>query len=138
MEQEQYKSSGQEAFNQGAAVQPNGEASEQPGQAESPPGEETIDSVRAQLEEARAENEQQLRGWQRTQADFTNFRRRAEQEKDELTRYAEAGLVLDLLPVVDDLDRALDGLPEELKTLSWVQGILLIERKLRTVLEGHG
>jgi molecular chaperone GrpE len=128
----------QEAFNQGAAVEPEAGAAEQPADAESIATEETVESVRAQLEEARAENEQQMRGWQRTQADFANFRRRVEQEKDELTKYAEAGLVLDLLPVVDDLNRALDGLPADLRGLSWVQGILLIERKLRTVLEAHG
>jgi len=139
MEQDQpYKVSEQDAWNQEPRVESDREAPEQSGWAESPPVEETMDSVRAQLDAAKEENEQQLRGWQRTQADFSNFKRRMEQEKEELTKYAEAGLVLDLLPVVDDLDRALEGLPEDLRHLSWVQGILLIERKLRVALEAHG
>ena len=40
--------------------------------------------------------------------------------------------------MVDDLERALDGLPAELKGLTWVEGIFFIDRKLRTVLELHG
>jgi molecular chaperone GrpE len=79
-----------------------------------------------------------LRGWQRSQADFVNFRRRVDQERSELLKLAESGLILDLLPVVDDLERALVGLPPELQGLTWVEGILLIERKLKSVLEAHG
>ena len=119
-------------------MEPDGGTPSQSNAPDAQPAEETIESMRTQLDAARAENDDQLRGWQRTQADFANFRRRSEQEKEELTKYAEAGLILDLLPVVDDLDRALDGLPADLRALSWVQGILLIERKLRTVLEAHG
>lgn len=99
---------------------------------------ETVESLREQIEGLRAEKEEQLRGWQRTQADFVNYRRRVEQEREELVKAAEAGLALDLLPVLDDLDRALASLPHELAGLTWVEGILLIERKLRVVLEAHG
>lgn len=97
-----------------------------------------VESLRSLLEAARAENEEQLRGWQRTQADFVNFRRRTEQERADLIKSAEAGLIQDLLPVVDDLLRALSSLPPELRGLTWVEGVLLIERKLAGVLEFHG
>jgi molecular chaperone GrpE len=99
---------------------------------------DTVESLRAQLEALAAEKEQQLAGWQRTQADFANFRRRNEQERSELVRMAEAGLIRELLPVLDDLERALEGLPPELRGLTWVEGILFIERKLRAALELHG
>jgi len=101
-------------------------------------GEDTVESLRWQLDSARSENEEQLRGWQRTQADFVNFRRRTEQERADLIKSAEAGLLRDLLPVVDDLQRALVSLPPELRGLTWVEGILLIERKLAAVLDLHG
>jgi molecular chaperone GrpE len=101
-------------------------------------GEETLDSLRQQLAAAKAATDENLRGWQRSQADFVNFRRRVDQERSELLKLAESGLILDLLPVVDDLERALVGLPPELQGLTWVEGILLIERKLKSVLEAHG
>lgn len=100
------------------------------------PEEET--SLRGQLEAIRAEKEQQFASWQRTQADFANYRRRAEQERAELVRTAEAALVRELLPVLDDLERAMAGLPAELQGLTWVDGIFFIERKLRSLLELHG
>jgi molecular chaperone GrpE len=99
---------------------------------------ETVEQLRARVETLTAEKEDNLRGWQRAQADFVNFRRRADQERAELIRSAEAGLVMDLLPVIDDFDRALAGLPAELRGLTWVDGMLLIERKLRAALEQHG
>lgn len=100
--------------------------------------EETIDAIRERLGATLAEKEDQSRGWQRTQADFANYRRRVDQEKTELIKFAEAGLIQDLLPVVDDLERALSNLPKELAGLTWIEGILLIERKLRAILEAHG
>ena len=101
-------------------------------------GTESFDSLRDQLGAARSENEEQLRGWQRTQADFVNFRRRVEQERGELIRSAEAGLIRDLLPVIDDLDRAVSSLPPEMLRLTWVEGIMLIQRKLAAVMDLHG
>jgi molecular chaperone GrpE len=47
-------------------------------------------------------------------------------------------LVINLLPVLDDLERALDSISDELAELGWVDGIRLIERKLRGILEAQG
>jgi len=101
-------------------------------------GDPSVDELRQQLKAAQEENSEQLKGWQRTQADFVNFRRRAEQERAELVKNAESSLLRDLLPVVDDFERALNGLPPELRGLTWVEGLLLIERKLQHILELHG
>jgi molecular chaperone GrpE len=99
---------------------------------------ESVDSLQARLDAALVEKDEQLRGWQRAQADFANYRRRVEQERTELVQFAEAGLIKDLLPVVDDLERALSNLPKELAGMTWIEGVLLIERKLRAILEAHG
>jgi molecular chaperone GrpE len=101
-------------------------------------GEESPEELRRLLETARSEAAEQLKAWQRTQADFVNFRRRVEQERVDLVKNAEAGLIRELLPVVDDFERALNGLPPELRGLTWVEGLLLIERKLQHALELHG
>jgi molecular chaperone GrpE len=106
--------------------------------AEASASPQTAESLLAEVEALRAEKDEQFRGWQRTQADFVNYRRRAEQERADLVKLAEAGLIRDLLPVLDDLERALANLPPELRGLTWVDGILLIERKLAAVLEAHG
>lgn len=90
------------------------------------------------LAEEKAKAEANLAGWQRAQADFINYKRWAEQERKETAKLANSGLVLSLLPVLDDLDRALASIPDDLAELSWVDGIRLIDRKLRTNLESQG
>ena len=100
--------------------------------------EQGAQSLEEQLVALRSEQEEQFRGWQRTQADFVNYRRRVEQERAELIKSAEAALIHDLLPVLDDLDRAITSLPADLHGLTWVDGVLLIERKLAALLEQHG
>lgn len=99
---------------------------------------DTIDSLRERLDAALADKEDHLRGWQRAQADLANFRRRVEQEREDLLKGAEAGLLLHILPVLDDLERALVVVPPDLRGHVWVDGILLIERKMRDVLDLHG
>ncbi|MPZ14246.1 MAG: nucleotide exchange factor GrpE [Chloroflexi bacterium] len=100
--------------------------------------EPTVEALQQDLESARAEKDEHFQGWQRAQADFANYRRRVEQERGEIVRNADARVILDLLPVLDDLERALEAVPAELRQLTWVEGILLIERKLRAVLDLHG
>jgi len=90
------------------------------------------------LAEAREEAEGYLANWQRTQADFVNYKRRSEQEREEIGKFANTQLMLNLLPVLDDLERAFDSITPQVARLDWVEGIRLIERKLRTALEAQG
>src|SRR5262245_29645780 len=99
---------------------------------------DTIESLRERLNAALADKEDHLRGWQRAQADLANVRRRVEQEREDLLKGAEAALLLHILPVLDDLERALVVVPPDLRGHVWVDGILLIERKMRDVLDLHG
>ncbi len=99
---------------------------------------EDIEALRKELAEAKTEVQANLASWQRVQADFINYRRRIEQEKEETIKSANAGLALSLLPIIDDLERAFASLPPELSDAAWVEGIRLIERKMRTALETHG
>ena len=75
---------------------------------------------------------------QRLQADFLNYKRRVEQEREEQTKSANRELILKLLPVLDDFARALGTVPQEMADADWVQGMALIERKLMTILEEEG
>jgi len=91
-----------------------------------------------ELEEAKKKAEEYLASWQRTQADFMNYKRRTEQEKQDLGKYANATLFCDILPVLDDLERALDHIPEKYARHDWVEGVRLVERKFKNVLEKQG
>lgn len=90
------------------------------------------------LAEEKAKAERFLANWQRAQADFINYKKRAEQEQTETARMANSMLVSNLLPVLDDLERAFGSVPPKLVALTWVDGIRLIYRKLRTVLDSQG
>ena len=99
---------------------------------------EDIEALKQALAGEKARAETNLAGWQRAQADFVNYKRRTEQEKEEIGKFANSMLVINLLPVLDDLERALDSISDELAELGWVDGIRLIERKLRGILEAQG
>jgi len=68
-------------------------------------------------------------------ADFENFRRRGEREKADFYKYALAGMLKDLLPVIDNFDRALDHAEEG---DDFHRGVLLIYKQLFDVLEKNG
>ncbi|MEE8174273.1 MAG: nucleotide exchange factor GrpE [Dehalococcoidia bacterium] len=102
------------------------------------PEPDDVASLRKALAEEKARAESHLANWQRAQADFINLRRRHEQERDEVTRFANATLLLSLLPVVDDLERALASVSPKLAGMTWVDGIRLIYRKLQATLETQG
>jgi molecular chaperone GrpE len=78
-----------------------------------------------------------LASWQRTQADFINYKRRTEQERQDFILSASAGTILGLLPVLDDLERALGALPEAADE-KWAEGVRLVERKFKAALEAQG
>ena len=74
----------------------------------------------------------------RMTADFANYRKRNEAERAEFAKFAKADLIARLLDILDGYDRALATIPEELRNSSWVEGMWLIERKLRQILEAEG
>jgi molecular chaperone GrpE len=93
----------------------------------------------AELEKHLAEAESQVAeykdGWQRSVADFQNYRRRVEAEKVETYQNAVGSIIKRYLPILDDLERALATRPAD---LAWVDGIELIYRKLKFILESEG
>jgi molecular chaperone GrpE len=105
---------------------------------ELPVQEEDIESVTRALAEEKEKAEKYLANWQRAEADLINFKKRSEQEKAEITKFANAVLVMSLLPILDDFERALDNVSIKLAGFTWVDGIRLIQRKLQAVLESQG
>jgi molecular chaperone GrpE len=108
---------------------------------ENEPQEESAEATVSPDEALEAEKkraEEYLASLQRTQADFINYKRRMEQERLEFNDYANANLCNSILPVVDDLERAIAAIPEEYANSDWVEGVRLVEKKFKTILEGQG
>jgi molecular chaperone GrpE len=97
-----------------------------------------IAACRKELAELKAKAEANMAGWQRAQADFVNYKRRSEQEREEIVKFASSSLLLRILPILDDFERAVSSLPEDLRGHSWVDGMKHIERKFRSTLEAQG
>lgn len=74
----------------------------------------------------------------RTMADFDNFRRRTRQEREELQQYATKKLLADLLPVVDNFDRALASAADNSDAASLKSGVEMVQRQLFSVLQSFG
>ena len=105
------------------------------GEQAAEPGTATLQS---QLDDERSKSQQYLDNWRRAAADLQNYKRRIEQEREDAGRFANAGLVINILPILDDLERALQNLDVRLSDLTWLDGIRLIHRKLQLVLESIG
>jgi molecular chaperone GrpE len=104
-----------------------------------------VAALAAQAQEAQAEREQltaqaaeNLDGWQRARAEFANYKRRVEAERTELTASAGAEALKRVLPAVDDFERAMQTRPDDLNDHPWVNGVLMVQRKLNAALEQSG
>lgn len=86
---------------------------------------ETIKKLRTQLKECEAKAKEYLDGWQRAQADFANLRKKDEEAKTEFMKFANVGLVKDLIPVLDSFNIAVSQGHKDLEPLlSQLMGIL--------------
>lgn len=77
-------------------------------------------------------------GWQRTQADFLNFKKQVSEEKIRLIESANTDLVYQLLPVLDHFQLAAKHIPSELEDNNWASGIRQIEKQFEKILSDNG
>lgn len=75
---------------------------------------------------------------QRVQADFVNFRRRSDEERGEFLNLAKQDIILQILPVLDNIDRALGHLPEDLKGNPWAEGVEKVAKQAQETLKAIG
>lgn len=95
-------------------------------------------SLEERLAKAEADAQKYLDNWRRAEADFQNFKKRSEQERDELRRFSSGALIINLLPLVDDFERAFASIDTNLAGLTWMDGLRLMYRKLLALLEASG
>lgn len=96
------------------------------------------DPTFAQLAAVSAERDEYLDQLQRSRAEFANYRRRVDQERQIIGDLAKRDALIQFLPVVDDFERALAAVPEEDRSNSWLSGMTLIQQKLAGILERAG
>jgi len=102
-------------------------------------GEQTnaeIEALMKRLEEAEAKAAEHLDGWQRAQADFINYKSRVQRDQEMTKSMMKGDIIKKFLPVLDDLERALQNRPSDSGT--WMSGIELIHKKLQSILESEG
>lgn len=96
------------------------------------------ESLEEQLQKARDTAARFEDNWKRAAADLQNYKRRAEEERSEARRLAGAAILANLLPVMDDFERAFATLDGRLRNMTWFDGIALIYRKLEMLLQNSG
>ena len=95
-------------------------------------------TLEAELVKAKAKAEDHYAQLQRLQADFDNYRKRTQKEKTELIKYASERLVGELLPVLDNFDRAVSAAKVNLDFTAFSQGVEMILRQMQTALSKEG
>lgn len=91
----------------------------------------------AKLKELEAKIAEFTAGWQRTQADFLNYKKQVSEERADLITSANADLIYEILPVLDNFKLAADHMPKELSDNNWAQGIKQVERQLELILQNE-
>ena len=114
------------------------EKAESTGESTTPGNEDRVESLEKELAQEREKAEKYLDNWRRAQADFINFKRRSEQQREEEVKLANMMTVSAILPVLDDMERALQTIPAQLAGFTWFEGTLLIYHKLKARLEECG
>ena len=94
-----------------------------------------VDALKRQLEDAEVKLADSVEGWQRSVADFQNYKKRIERDREAERAMMKGDLFKKVLPALDDLERALQNRPAD---NSWADGIELIARKLQNLLEAEG
>ena len=97
-----------------------------------------LETLNLELENTREKADEYLDGWQRSRAEFANFKKRVEKEQAQVYQNAAGSIIKKYLDVLDDLERALQNRPEEGDGAHWAEGIDLIYRKFLTILECEG
>ncbi len=94
--------------------------------------------LQSELEEIRSQAEEYLDGWQRARAEFANYKKRIQKEREDSRSFITAEIMSKYITVVDDFERALSDRPSDGASDAWAEGVDMIYRKLKTILESEG
>ena len=97
-----------------------------------------VEELKKELNEARSKADQYLDGWQRSAAEFSNYKKRIDREKDQANLIIKGNIIMRFLEIIDDIDRALKTKPHSGEGSAWGEGIELIHRKFMGILDAEG
>ncbi len=100
--------------------------------------EEDFARMQQELEEAKAESEAATDKLMRLAAEFDNYKKRNIKEQESVRKYAAQNLIKELLPILDNLERAIDSANESKEVDSLIDGVKMTLKQLYTVLEKEG
>ncbi len=101
-------------------------------------GGKTIKELEQELEKCREERKEYLSGWKRARADLLNYKKQELQRMELFSKGCLEDFIIELLPFLDDLERAEERLPQSLKEEAGVKGLVQIKKKLKDLLEKKG
>jgi molecular chaperone GrpE len=96
-----------------------------------------IKKLEKKLEDCEKQKKEYLSGWQRERADFINYKKDEIERLGEITKYASTGIVLKLLPVLDNFDAAEKKLSNKIKQSKDIKGLLQIKEQLQGFLKSQ-
>lgn len=148
-EEPEIKEDDHQAGEQQEAIQEDGESPSEelasdgsPPDGREAPGDQSGDQVEEGEAEAdldpQAQAAEYLEGWQRARAEFSNYKKRVDRELQDAYARAAGDIITRYLSILDDLERAMVDIPEEEKTARWAEGIDLIYRKMKAMIEAEG
>jgi molecular chaperone GrpE len=97
-----------------------------------------LESCQQELAQALSKADEYLEGWQRSRAEFSNYKKRIEREQTQIYQTTAGNILKRYLDIIDDLERALKNRPQDNEGRTWAEGIELIYRKFLTILENEG
>ncbi len=97
-----------------------------------------LDTLRVRAQAAEQERDQFLALLQRTRADFENYQKRSQRDREQERRYWDGPFALDLLPVLDNLQRAMAAARQAGESGPLVQGVAMVQNQILDVLKRHG
>lgn len=95
----------------------------------------TVEGLKETIIRLQSEVDTNLDGWQRSRAEFDNYRRRTQQQLSSSKEQGAMDAFSKILPVIDDFERAFDNIPEDLIENPWISGTSFILKNIQKVLD---
>lgn len=100
--------------------------------------EEKTEDLKKKLEECERRVSEYLAGWQRARADLLNYKKEELERVGQLIKYADVGIILKILPILDNFELALKKIPENLKNDGYIKGLFQIKSQIQDFLKNQG
>jgi molecular chaperone GrpE len=99
---------------------------------------EKIQKIKNRLKQCQKEKEEYLKGWQKERAEFINYRKAEEKALEHKEGALKIEIISEILPILDNLERAEKNMPKDLKNNNWAKGMMNIKEQMKNFLKKEG